>query len=173
MPAVTRNPEPALGLVLHWHSSSILCCCRGSALFPSFATFPFAYCTLTHTSKLGVFICQNIIKYVVIHASLHVVIMGCNFRRWLCQHCLFIFIEWYFAVSDAQRRSFIQLWSGSDMYAAQATISQSFEENLEVGDLNPWTHACGTVQATLKRSVLGSHSSWPRIRNQKDQNDSL
>lgn len=93
MPAVTRNPEPALGLVLHWDSSSILCCCRGSTLFPSFATFPFAYCT--HPSKLGVFIYQNIIKYGVIHESLHVVIMGCNFRRWLCQHCLFIFIEWY------------------------------------------------------------------------------
>lgn len=45
-----------------------------------------------------------------------------------CQHCLFIFSEWYFGVSDALRRSFIQLWTISDIHVAQLTIA-AFEVN--------------------------------------------
>lgn len=44
------------------------------------------------------------------------------------QHCLFIFSEWYFGVSDALRRSFIQLWTISDIHVAQLTIA-AFEVN--------------------------------------------
>lgn len=54
------------------------------------------------------------------------------------EHCLFIFIEWYFAVSDAPRRSFIQLWSSSDMHTAQATISSSYQEDLDMFKI--WIH---------------------------------
>lgn len=54
------------------------------------------------------------------------------------EHCLFIFIEWYFAVSDAPRRSFIQLWSSSDMHTAQATISSSYQEDLDMFEI--WIH---------------------------------
>lgn len=104
----TVTPKPALGLNLHCYSSSLPRCCRGCSL-RRVPLLCHVSCRVANVSA-EFSNAKKITKYAVIHESLDAVIMRCNVCYWLCHHCLFISIEWYFAACDALRSSFIQLY---------------------------------------------------------------
>lgn len=122
MPTPT-DLKPSFGLHLRRYSRSVLWCFSSYSL-----CLLLLLCTWTRASKLRVFHCQK--YYKICSQSWHPALLSWDefFCCCLCQHCLFIFSEWYFGVSDALRRSFIQLWSTSDIHIAQFTIP-AFEVN--------------------------------------------
>lgn len=73
-----------LNQLLDWiYIGTVALSCVAVGARPCFLVLP---CLISHIAlqliqvSLEFFSCQNIIKYVVIHESLHVVIMGCSFR---------------------------------------------------------------------------------------------
>lgn len=145
-----------------------------SALCPCFATFP---PVLRSDSYKSFFSAAKILKNM--ESSMRApTLLSWNaiFCHWLCQHCLFIFIEWYFSVSDALRRSFMQLWSSSDMHHAQPAISPSFEVNSDRWEVWEQEHmlvvfvvVTGLHRVTAGVSFTGAH--WESELG--DRNESL